>query len=46
MANLKKWFPGVSLPLIPNAPMHGAANGPLAVEVTKAGGLGQLFRTP
>ncbi|CAI6091304.1 unnamed protein product [Clonostachys chloroleuca] len=40
MANLKKWFPGVSLPLIPNAPMHGAANGPLAVELTKAGGLG------
>ncbi|VUC27561.1 unnamed protein product [Clonostachys rosea] len=40
MANLKKWLPGVSLPLILNAPMHGAANGLLAAEVTKAGGLG------
>lgn len=37
----KEWFPTTISPIIVNAPMHGAANGTLAAEVTKAGGLGK-----
>lgn len=37
---LQKCFPAVKSPVICNAPMLGAACPELAVEVTKAGGIG------
>lgn len=43
---LQKWFPQAAKPLIISAPMFTVANGTLAAEVTKAGGLGMSFLTP
>ncbi|KAK6852929.1 hypothetical protein PG995_011480 [Apiospora arundinis] len=39
---LHKWFPTAQRPLIISAPMFTVANGALAAEVTKAGGLGMV----
>ncbi|KAL8421625.1 hypothetical protein RB596_002412 [Gaeumannomyces avenae] len=39
---LQKWFPNTEAPLIISAPMLGFANGTLAAEVSKAGGLGMV----
>ncbi|KAM0247893.1 hypothetical protein ACHAQJ_009663 [Trichoderma viride] len=39
---ISTWFPWVETPVIANAPMAGVVGPELAVEVTKAGGLGFL----
>lgn len=42
---LQEWFPNTKLPIIISAPMLGASNGTLAAQVSKAGGLGNLYPT-
>lgn len=39
-AKISRWFPWTKSPLICNGPMLGVATPKLAVEVSKAGGLG------
>ncbi|KAK0733279.1 FMN-dependent 2-nitropropane dioxygenase [Lasiosphaeria miniovina] len=39
---LKEWFPKAQSPFIISAPMLGVANGSLAAEVSKAGGIGMV----
>ncbi|KAL2264952.1 hypothetical protein VTJ83DRAFT_7462 [Remersonia thermophila] len=41
-SRLQAWFPHVQHPVILSAPMLGTANGTLAAEVTKAGGIGVI----
>lgn len=43
MNKLNKLFPHTQNPVILSAPMLGTANGTLAAEVSKAGGLGERF---
>lgn len=38
---MQQWFPSTKAPLVISAPMLGFANGTLAAEVSKAGGLGK-----
>ncbi|KAL8392539.1 hypothetical protein RB595_002653 [Gaeumannomyces hyphopodioides] len=39
---MQQWFPSTKAPLVISAPMLGLANGTLAAEVSKAGGLGMV----
>ncbi|TGJ77607.1 hypothetical protein E0Z10_g10662 [Xylaria hypoxylon] len=39
---LQRWFPWAAWPWIFNAPMFSIANGKMAAEVTKAGGIGMV----
>ncbi|KAI0412801.1 2-nitropropane dioxygenase [Xylaria grammica] len=39
---LQRWFPRAARPWIFNAPMFSIANGKMAAEVTKAGGIGMV----
>ena len=43
---LATWFPQAQHPIIISAPMLGTSNATLAVEVSKAGGIGAIFPTP
>jgi len=44
-SKLGTWFPSAQHPIIISAPMLGTANGTLAAEVSKAGGIGN-YRPP
>ena len=41
LSKLNAWFPTTKNPIIISAPMYLIANGTLAAEVSKAGGIGE-----